>query len=103
MLIFSLAWGIGCVVAIGFIHPMIIDFVNWIPKQIGWWTLGITYLGLTMDMVISVSVMIGLNEKLAPIDKLQKSLRIVSDELTERIGGGAMETAQKVSEAGITS
>ena len=43
-----------------------------------------------MDMVISVSVMIGLNEKLAQIDKLQKSLRIVSDELTERIGGGAM-------------
>lgn len=45
--------------------------------------------------------MIGLNEKLAQIDKLQKSLRIVSDELTERIGGGAMETAQKVSEAGV--
>ena len=100
-LIFSLAWGIGCVVAIGFIHPMIIDFVNWIPKQIGWWILGITYFGLTMDMIISVSVMIGLNEKLAQIDKLQKSLRIISDELTERIGGGAMETAQKVSEAGV--
>ena len=30
-----------------------------------------------------------------------KKLRIVSDELTERIGGGAMETALKVSEAGI--
>ena len=52
-------------------------------------------------MVISVSVMIGLNEKLAQIDTLQQKLRIVSDELTERIGGGAMETAQKVSEAGI--
>ena len=80
---------------------MIIDFVNWIPKQIGWWILAATYFGLALDMVISVSVMIGLNEKLAQIDTLQKKLRIVSDELTERIGGGAMETALKVSEAGV--
>lgn len=100
-LVFSLAWGVGCVIALGFIHPMMIDFVNWIPERIGWWILLAIYLTILVDIIVSVSIMIGLNKKLAQLDKLQSTLRLVSNELTERIGGSAYETAQKVNEASV--
>jgi uncharacterized membrane protein len=84
---------------IDFIHPITQRLtVDMIPAQAGWLILVGFYLVFGADLTVTVSIMVGLNKRLAQLDELRTSMRTVSDSVSEMLGESALQTQQKVDE-----
>ena len=99
---FSIIWGLSITAAILVIHPMMEDSPSLgIPARIGWPLLGIFYVLLLADFCVTVAIIHGLNKRLAELDRLQKGMRVVSDRMSQTIGGGTIKTAQRIGEGQV--
>ena len=67
---FSLMWGIACIIVVDVIHPLVDDFVRWIPHFIGKILLGIMIVMMAIDLVATVETVLKLNSRLEKIDKI---------------------------------
>lgn len=90
---FGLIWGLASTFVLRVLHPYIRSAtVEFIPEQIGFPILGVLYLIYFLDVVVTVMMFNRLNEKLGELDKVRKSLRVVSDGLTDALGTSAYVT-----------
>ncbi len=95
----SLLWGTGTIIMIDFIHPITRRWtVDAVPVRAGLVILAIFYLIFCADLAVTVSIMVGLNKRLARLDELRESMRNVSDSMSEVIGESALLTQQKMDE-----
>lgn len=96
---FSLLWGIGCIVVVGMIYPLIAEASGAVMEyQAVWIIMLILYAGITADLTVTICTIAGLNKKLKEIDTLSRQMRTVSDAMTEHIGSAACKTADKIEE-----
>ncbi len=96
---FSLLWGIGCVIVIDMIYPLVNRISSIGPSQnTGWIIMLILYIVYLVDLIVTVAEIIGLNKKLKEIDTLKNSLRRVSDHMTQEIGTRAYKAGENISE-----
>ncbi|MCI1723765.1 MAG: hypothetical protein LKM41_13520 [Lachnospiraceae bacterium] len=72
-----------------------------IPENIGWWILLVIYVLYFTDLGVTIAEIRGLNETLAEVDKVRKSIRTVSDTMTEKIASNAIRTAQVIGEGQV--
>lgn len=101
---FSIIWGIGVVFIMHVIHPLVQKFsVNLIPSRIGWWILAILYIIYFIDLVVTVTEIIGLNKQIKQLEDTKASLRVVSDAISTRVGESAIKTSQRIEESQIQS
>ncbi len=101
---FSIIWGIGVVFMMHVIHPLVQKFsVNLIPARIGWWLLAILYIIYFIDLVVTVTEIIGLNKQIKQLEETKASLRVVSDAISTRVGESAIKTSQRIEESQIQS
>ena len=99
---FSLLWGIGIVLVVEVVHPLIAAMGDRImPERAGWTLMGILYTVYASDLMLSVMIMVGLNKRLAELDEMQKKMRVVSNTLSGGIGRSALGTAQYIGEAKV--
>ncbi len=99
---FSILWGIGGVIVIKLVHPVVSKASGTkIPENYGWILLGILYLVYLIDLIVTVLTVRGLNRDLEELEKVRLSLRKVSDSLSEGLGTGAIYTDQKITEGKI--
>ena len=99
---FSLLWGIGIVLIVEVVHPLITVMADRIlPERAGWPLMYVLYTAYAADFMLSVMIMVGLNKRLAELDEMQKKMRVVSNRLSDGIGRGALETAQHIGEAKV--
>jgi len=99
---FSLVWGLAAVIVLGMIHPIVrTASVGEIPQSYGWWALLWLYLIYFADLLVTVATIVGLNRKLREIELLRRSMRIVSDSLTQRIGTTAVATTERIDEGKV--
>ena len=95
----SLLWGTGTIIMIDFIHPITQRLtVDMLPMQTGWVVLAVFYLVFSADLTVTVSIMVGLNKRLARLDQLRTSMRTVSDSMSGMLGESALRTQQKMDE-----
>ncbi len=96
--LFSLMWGLACLVVVDRIHPMISKFVNSIPE------LGIVLAITTMaiifiiDLIATVNTIFKLNKKLEGIEELSAMIKKSSNELGDNLATGAIFLADKKDE-----
>ena len=96
---FSLAWGLGIVILVEHIHPLLAKYVvGLLPWKIGCPILAVLYAGLFADTAMTVVTLHKLTRGLAEIEQAQARLRSVSDKLTDVIADTSMAVAQKVQE-----
>jgi len=96
---FSFIWGLAVVFAIKIAHKGIAmavqvlmgNMLN-IPLLISF------YILLIADTVITALTLIGLNKKLAELDRIGSSLKDLSDRMSDRIGSNALKTTQAAQE-----
>lgn len=101
---FSIIWGIGVVFIMHVIHPLVQKFsVNLVPSKIGWWILAILYIIYFIDLVVTVTEIIGLNKQIKQLEETKASLRVVSDAISTRVGESAIRTSQRIEESQIQS
>jgi len=93
-LIFSLVWGVACVVIVKVIHPIIHKALAWIPVVFG--IVIIIVLGgiLFADLYVTASGILKLNRQLEAMEKIARELREISDKLGETIHENVMETME---------
>ncbi len=97
--IFSLGWGLGAVLVIRVVHPVIYKLVEKMPVNAGI-ILAYTFIAIYLiDIILTVLTLIGINKRLKELDGLNKSMRIVSDNLSEVIGEGSLATTKIITES----
>ena len=87
---FSLLWGLGSVLMLQGLHPLLARLGDRIPLRALLPLDLILLLVFAVDTAASAAAAAGLDRKLKEIDELRARLRRTSDRLTELLGTGAM-------------
>ena len=98
-LLFSLAWGVACVIIVKVIHPFIHKVLAWIPVKVGIALSVLLGMTLVVDIVVTVSAVLKLNRRLEAMEKIAAELREFSDKVGENIYENVMETMEFQEEA----
>lgn len=94
-LIFSLAWGVGCVIIVKFVHPLIAVPVEHIPFIVGVILLVIFGGAMIADLYVTASAIFKMNKRIDAMDKIAKELHELSDQLGEGIFNQVEEAKEK--------
>lgn len=87
---FSLLWGLGSVLMIKVVHPLLARGSSPMPFNIMLIVDVVLLVLFIVDVAASTAAAIGLNKYLREIDELRAKLRVTSDKLTTVLGTGAM-------------
>ena len=98
---FSIIWGLGILLVVRGVNPMVMHVLSLVPVKVGWALIAVFSAVFVADLTVSVLVMTGLNRRMAEIDEMRERMRVVSNGLSERIGNRALETAQQIDEAKV--
>ena len=81
---FSLLWGLGSVLMIKVVHPLLARGSNPMPFKVMLILDIVLFIFFVVDVIVSTAAAIGLNKYLREIDELRARLRVTSDKLTTR-------------------
>lgn len=84
-LLFSLVWGIACVLIVDFINPLIYDLLTFIPQTVGIIAIVILGLATLADVYVTASAIFKFNKRLESMEKIAAELHDLSDQLGEDI------------------
>lgn len=87
---FSLLWGLGSVLMIKVVHPLLARGSNPMPFKVMLILDIVLFIFFVLDVIVSTAAAIGLNKYLREIDELRARLRVTSDKLTTVLGTSAM-------------
>lgn len=93
-LLFSLAWGVACVLIVRVIHPFVYQMVVMIPVTVGIVLAAVFGVGLLADMYVTTAEILKLNKKLETMEKISAELRELSDMIGVNIHESVMETME---------
>ena len=96
---FSLLWGVGTVVVMRAVHPVIAGFVEMVPQMVGFVLMCILYACYAADVVVTAFAASDLARELDALEKVADSMHAVSDAMTELLGTTAMDVDQKMDES----
>ena len=96
---FSLLWGVGTVVVMKAVHPVIAGFVEMDPQMVGFLLMSILYACYAADVVVTAFAASDLARELDALEKVADSMHAVSDAMTELLGTTAMTADQKMDES----
>ena len=94
-LMFSLMWGLACLVVVDKIHPLVISLFNWIPNTVSEVLLIIFACLFIVDLFSTVKTILKLNEKLEIIDEITLKIREISESIGENLATGAITFMHK--------
>lgn len=93
--LFSLMWGLACLVVVDRIHPMVSDLVNFIPDIPAIIILTIFTVIFVIDIIATVKTIFKLNRRMERIEELSAMIKKSSDELGESLASGTINLAAK--------
>ena len=96
---FSLLWGVGTIVVMKAVHPIVADLVAMIPPLVGFILMCILYAIYAADVVVTAFAASDLARELDALEKVADSMHAVSDAMTELLGTTAMDVDQKMDES----
>jgi uncharacterized membrane protein len=92
---FSLVWGIGCLLAVKVIQPVIFDFVGIIPVSAGNVLLAAFFIVIAVDITATVQSIFKINLQLKQINDIALNIRALSDNLGEMISTESISIREK--------
>ena len=93
-LLFSLAWGVACVVIVRVIHPFVYKVAAMIPVTAGVVIAAVFGIALFADLYVTTAEILKLNKKLDAMEKISAELRELSDMIGVNIHESVMETME---------
>ena len=94
-LLFSLIWGLACLLVMDIFHPMIAKGVHLIPRWLGIPLLCVFLALFVTDAVLTVFTMLKINRKLHKIDELSAKIKFISDGIGKNLSDGMLDIAEK--------
>ena len=101
-LLFSLIWGVACVLIVDFIHSVIHKLLLYIPVIVGVIILIILGIGMFADLYVTASGILKMNKRLAAMQEIADELHEISDKIGENIYKNtiaAMETQDAIKDS----
>ena len=95
---FCLLWGVGTLVVMRIVHPIIAGLVAMVPTLAGVISMCILYAVYAVDVVVTAISASKLADTLDTMEKLGDSIHAVSDAMTELLGTTALTADQKMDE-----
>lgn len=95
--LFSLLWGLACLLIMRVFHPMVARFVSWIPHALGIVLLCVFGAVFVTDVIVTVLAMAKLTAKLRRLDELARSIKAVSDGIGENLAETTLSIEERVS------
>jgi uncharacterized membrane protein len=92
---FSLVWGIGCLLVVKVIQPIIYDFVDSIPVSAGKVLLAAFFIVLAVDITATVQSILKINLQLKQLNDIALKIRELSDNLGEMISTESISIKEK--------
>ena len=96
---FSLLWGVGTLIVMKLVHPIIADVVALIPPLVGLILMFLLYAIYAADTIATAFAASDLARDLDALEKVADSMHAVSDAMTELLGTNAMAMDQKMDES----
>lgn len=87
---FSIAWGFLCLFLYDINHPLVQRMVDLIPYKAKIYILITLSIIIFIDFISTLNTLIGLNKRFKIIDKVNSELRVVSDDIGEKIYEGTI-------------
>lgn len=95
---FCLLWGVGAVLMIRVVHPVIAGLLALVPDLVGAILLAVLFAIFLVDVVATFVAAIGLSRELEALEKAADGIHDVSDAITALLGGTALDADQKMDE-----
>ena len=89
--LFSLIWGVFCVLIVKIIHPLIYKVLTMIPLVLGIVVMACLAVGLLADLYVTASGILKMNRRLEAMEKIAAELKELSDKVGENIYENVME------------
>ena len=96
---FSLLWGVGTLIVMKLVHPIIANAVALIPPLVGLILMFLLYAIYAADTIATAFAASDLARALDALEKVADSMHAVSDAMTELLGTNAMAMDQKMDES----
>ena len=96
---FSLLWGVGTLIVMKLVHPIIANAVALIPPLVGLILMFLLYGIYVADTIATAFAASDLARDLDALEKVADSMHAVSDAMTELLGTNAMAMDQKMDES----
>lgn len=93
-LVFSLVWGVACVLIVKLIYPLTNKLVSFIPIWFGKFLLVLLTITIFVDICITVQGILKFNKRLALMEDIAKELRNISDQIGENIYDSMMDSLE---------
>lgn len=84
-LLFSLVWGVACVVIMDMIHPVIHRGLSFLPHTVGVVMIAALFIALSVDTCVTASAIFKFNRHMEAMEKIAVELREISDQIGEDI------------------
>lgn len=102
-LLFSLVWGVACVLIVKGINPLIFRALSLLPKAAGIVILTIGFLILIIDICVTVSGILKFNKGLEHMARIASEMRRISDDIGENIYELVVDALEKKQKFGETA
>ncbi len=94
-LLFSLIWGVACVLIVDFIHPLIHKVLSWIPFPVGVVLIVVLGIAISADLYVTSSTILKMNKRLEKMKEITADLHRISEELGESIYQEVVEVLER--------
>lgn len=102
-LLFSLVWGVACVLIVEIIQPLIMKLIMVVPSWLGIILLTGLIIGILADVYVTAASILKMNRRLAVMEEVAAELHKMSEEIGENIYSGVMEAMDRKEEFKVKS
>lgn len=95
---FSILWGLGSMIMVNMIHPMIYGVVRRIPLIVIYVLLVIFAIAFIVDIIVTVKEIVGFKKSLGQLEKIADGLKDIGDQLKDVVGNSAITVSEKTEE-----
>lgn len=98
-LLFSLVWGLACILIVKLIHPLVEKLVEILPMPVGITLLCLFTVCLAADITVTTAGILKLNRRLDMLEKIGIELHEISDKMGNNIHENVMDAVEKLEDA----
>lgn len=95
---FSIMWGLGSMIMVNMIHPMIYGAISKIPLMVIYVLLVIFAVAFIIDIIVTVKEIVGFKKSLGQLEKIADGLKDIGDQLKDVVGNSAITVSEKTEE-----
>ena len=91
----SILWGLGCVIVVRIVHPMVEKVVDLIPVKMGLALIVVWSVLIVIDLISSICAVNKLNNRLKQIDEISKVMLLSAVKIGENLAEKTLDTKEK--------